>query len=495
MNKTKRFATASLLLAAILLASATLSGCDGFQLPTVPPQSPAASTAPPASAPAGETVAPTGEPSPSPDGTAPAAASPDPTATLEPTIEPTIEPTATPLPTATPAPTTPPGPWNDGDRPDVEVTKYYATTLPEGLKNSLKYNKYPAWLNYFVVMKSSNIRELPNAKAKSLASVRLAQRYELLAQVKGADGADWYRVRVSAKGAVGYIPASAGTPKAFQVGKSLARIEALKRMADLPGTVRVSNYKNRNGKPPQLPSKKEADEHGYLRDQAAPAYLAPDKTSSFRYAPDGTMAQLLGTSGDYSQVYIPTFDEVRYIPSKYIYGAKTDQIESLTQVAVVDRKYQNIMTFEYIDGQWNVVSYCYISTGKNSGYAKPTPVGDFIAIEKKKAGKYGLGEFWYLADGADPGAEDLKFEGYAPYAVRFTGGAYLHGLPRGVSYTTDPVTGESTLVMPKALTTESYGTFLGVRPESHMCVRNYTSHAKYMWQWFKIGSGAVLVIE
>ncbi len=483
-----------LLFTAIALAVLPLAGCDSFQLPTpLPQETGSVVTDSPSAEPVTPSATPEAEDSAVPEETATAEPTPTATPTEEPTPTPTPEPTPTPIPTATPVPK---GPWNDGDRSDVKVTKYFSTTLPDGMKKSLKYTKYPAYLSYFVVLKSSAIRELPSASAKSLKSVKLAQRYEMLAQVKGSDGkSDWYRVRVADGGAVGYIPASAGAPKFFQVNKVFDRIQALKKVTDQDGTVRVSNYKNRNGKPPLLPSKKDVDTFGNLRDQAAPAYLAADKSSSFRYAPDGTICQMLGTKGDFVQVYIPSFDEVRFIPTKYIYGAKADQIKSLTQVAVVDRKYQNIMTLEYIDGHWTIVSLAFVSTGKTGGYSDPTPVGDFMAIEKKRAGKYGIGEFWYLADGADPGAEDLKFSGYAPYAVRFTGGAYLHGLPKSVSYTTDPVTLESKLVMPGSLVAESYGTFLGVRPESHMCVRNYSSHAKFMWQWFKVGSGAVMVIE
>ena len=495
MKQNRSYKFSILFLTALVLVVLPLAGCDSFQLPTEMPQQTGSVTGNPSAGPV-ETVL---EPSSSPgDGSATA---PEGSATPEPTLTPTEEPTPTPTPdpTPTPAPTptpVPTGPWNDGDRPEVKVTRYYTTTLPDGLTKSLKYTRYPAYLNYFVVLKSSAIRELPNASAKSLKSVKLAQRYELLAQVKGTDGqSDWYRVRVADGGAVGYLPASSGSPKAFQVAKAFKRIEALKKVTDQDGTVRVSNYKNRNGRAPALPSKKEADTFGYLRDQSAPAYLAADKGSSFRYAPDGTICQMLGTVGDFVHVYIPTFDEVRYIPSKYIVGTKADQIKSLTQVAVVDRKYQNIMTFEVIDGHWAIVSLSFVSTGKTGGYSDPTPLGDYMTIEKKKPGKHGIGEFWYLHDGADPGAEELKFAGYAPYAVRFTGGAYLHGLPKSVSYTTDPVTGESKLVMPGSLVAESYGTFLGVRPESHMCVRNYSSHAKFMWQWFKVGSGAVLVIE
>jgi hypothetical protein len=406
-----------------------------------------------------------------------------------------VAPTVKPKPTATPVPTTPPGPWNDGDRADVKVTKYYTTALPDGLGVALKYKNYPAYLDYFVVLKSSTVRALPDTRAKSLLKVRLAQRYQMLAEVKGKDGKSvWYRVRIPGKPGIGYLPASAGSPRAFQIAKAYQHVLAMQQTADLPGTARVSNYKNRNGKPPLLPNKKDVDSYGYRRDQAAPAYLMPDKASSFRYTPDGTLVRILGTKGDFTQVYIVTFDEVRYIPTKYIYGQKTDVIKSLTQALVIDRKNQNIIVFECTKGKWNVVSYCFVSTGKNSGYSLPTPVGTFAAIEKKRPGKYGLGEFWYLADGVDPNSGDLKFEGYAPYAIRFTGGAYTHGLPKGVSYSTDPVTGESTLIMPSSRTYES-STCLGTSPQSHMCVRNYTSHAKFMWEWVKIGSAGVIVIE
>ena len=476
------------LISCLMALALLLAGCDGIipggtgestapadtGSPTDAPTQSAGSPAPSASAgesPGGEATPPS------------ASAAPEDTATPSPS--PTLEPT--PSPTPTPEPTVEPTP-HPGDRADVTVEKYFDSKLPEGLAVNLKYTRYSYTLDYFVVLKSSAIRELPNASAKSLQSVKLAQRYPMIAEVKGADGKVWYRVNAGSKG-IGYLPATAGSPRFFQVDKAWKEILTLQEITNQTGTVRVSNYKNVNGKPPLLPEKKETDKYGNRRDQAAPAYLAPDKASSFCYMPDGSLGQMLSTKSDFIEVYFPSIDEVRYVPKKYI-SSKKEAVSSLTQVIIVDRKNQNNMTLEFVDGTWSIASMSYVSTGKKGGYSLPTPLGYFAAIEKKRPGKYKLGEFWYLHDGADPNADDLKFSGYAPYAIRFTGGAYLHGLPVSVKY--DPVTNE--LIMPKNLTYES-STSLGTTPQSHMCVRNYTSHAKYMYDWVKIGEAAVIVIE
>lgn len=54
--------------------------------------------------------------------------------------------------------------------------------------------------------------------------------------------------------------------------------------------------------------------------------------------------------------------------------------------------------------------------------------------------------------------------GYAPYASRFTDGAYIHGVP----------------VNEPRKTQIEYSWSLGTTPRSHMCVRNATSHAKFI---------------
>ena len=69
--------------------------------------------------------------------------------------------------------------------------------------------------------------------------------------------------------------------------------------------------------------------------------------------------------------------------------------------------------------------------------------------------------------------------GYAPYASRFTNGAYIHGVPVNV---------------PRTAMIE-YSWSLGTTPRSHMCVRNATSHAKFVFDWAPTERSLVVVIE
>lgn len=57
--------------------------------------------------------------------------------------------------------------------------------------------------------------------------------------------------------------------------------------------------------------------------------------------------------------------------------------------------------------------------------------------------------------------------GFAPYASRFNNSGYIHGVP-----TNAPATG----IM-------EYSQSLGTTPRSHMCVRNATSHSRFIFEW------------
>jgi len=107
------------------------------------------------------------------------------------------------------------------------------------------------------------------------------------------------------------------------------------------------------------------------------------------------------------------------------------------------------------------------TTGKsNPPYAMKTPVGMYLLQEKKS-------KMFYYKDGT------TVIHGYAPWASRFTNGAYIHGVP-----TADP----------KAPIIE-YSWTLGTVPRSHMCVRNASSHAKFIYDWMKPLNSLVIVID
>lgn len=92
-----------------------------------------------------------------------------------------------------------------------------------------------------------------------------------------------------------------------------------------------------------------------------------------------------------------------------------------------------------------------------------------------------------LAKSPDPQTE---ISGFAPYALRFSGGGYIHGVPIDFKlgqnqYNTSPTDSKNY---------EEYLITIGTTPRSHKCVRNFTSHAKFLYDWAEIGSTAVIAI-
>jgi hypothetical protein len=199
----------------------------------------------------------------------------------------------------------------------------------------------------------------------------------------------WYRVRLTSGDGIGYVAASQVVVRSFQIETAFNRVKALKKIADLDNTTRIANYNNAAGKAPTQPGGKSVDSLGNSRDQSAPAYISPDTASAFTYAPDGTLCMVMGTVGNFVEAYFPGWDEVRYVPSKSPKGKSYlvpgDPVSTLTQAIVVDRKNENVMVFEYDGSQWNIVSMCFVSTGKKGGAYQPTPLGDFFT--EKHVGK------------------------------------------------------------------------------------------------------------
>ena len=69
--------------------------------------------------------------------------------------------------------------------------------------------------------------------------------------------------------------------------------------------------------------------------------------------------------------------------------------------------------------------------------------------------------------------------GFAPYASRFNNGGYIHGVP-----TNAPATGIRRIQL-----------YVGYHPRSHMCVRNATSHAKFIFEWAPVNETIIFVLE
>ncbi len=360
------------------------------------------------------------------------------------------------------------------------LVESFAPNLPSEFAMNLLYTKYLTNYDYALPKSGAGIRKGPGGAFDFVRKPGTYEKMNLVDSVRGEfipqyNSDVWYRVYWYDKAGIqtGYVYGPLITVRHYDLGRKINEVKAVQ--ADLSQAVTlgyVNNYKNKRGIPPKLPGGIN-DVFGNDYGQSAPGYASLKDLKNFVYIQDGTLLVILGKSGGYYQCRLPGKQTTYWVPQKYI--STTTTMKQATQYVVVDRKQQNAAVFQLTATGWELVSYQVITTGARDKYRYPTPLGAFMAIEKKT-------KFLYLHD------ETQEIDGYAPHAIRFSGGAYLHGVP--VAFKKDPVTGQ--LIDPGE--TESLST-LGTIPRSHKCVRNYTSHAKFLYDWAKIGQTAVIVIE
>ncbi|HKL10715.1 MAG TPA: L,D-transpeptidase family protein [Clostridia bacterium] len=360
---------------------------------------------------------------------------------------------------------------------EVEV---FEAEIPDGLTIDLKYDEYPSGYSYALIMTNTlNVRAEPAIEDNIINKVYYFEKVNLEAIVKGQyldkyETDLWYRIlwKDGENIREGFVFSALAEARTYQFDKMYEKVKLLKEELDANTSAYISNYKNINGRAPLFNGKVE-DEFGTARSQSAPAYYDLDDKSGFRYLEDGTLLTVFGENDSKTHYNVRTMEEglELWVPKKYV--SFRNSIEELTQVVVVDRKNQNEGVFEFVDGNWRLISYIFATTGEEAKYKMPTSLGYWMAIGTQP-------QFIYLDD------ITKEVAGYAPYTIRFNAGAYIHGVP--VNYSI--VNGAK--VDPGK---KEYLFTIGTVPRSHKCVRNYTSHAKFLYDWIEIGKAAVIVIE
>lgn len=264
------------------------------------------------------------------------------------------------------------------------------------------------------------------------------------------------------------------TVRVFQwekIKKQLAVVENFQRQ-DIRYAV-LQNYKNKNREAPVVANfkrnayKRVSDTLGVERYQSAPLYEVGNTKTPLIYGRDGSLVKLLSSDTlDMVKVEgLTNFDGTWEVPKRYVKSI-SDTVD-FHHVVVVDVTNQNICTLEKSGKGWIIRSMNPATTGRHKPpHAMETPVGIFLVQEQKS-------KMYYVKDGTK------TIEGFAPYASRFTNGAYVHGVP---------------VNNPRGKIIE-YSWSLGTTPRSHMCVRNASSHAKFVYDWVRPMASLVIVID
>ena len=262
------------------------------------------------------------------------------------------------------------------------------------------------------------------------------------------------------------------TTRVFQWGKIKERLRLLDSIQQKPARWAIlQNYRNKNGEAPLVRKfhrdayKRVSDTLGIERYQSVPLYLPEDTLTAERYGRDGDLVKLLEEGDRLSRIQTIYTDGEWLIPKKYVKPI-ADKV-TFNKAICVDVTNQNIATLEHIGSKWLVRSMNPATTGQHRPpYAQETPLGMFVVQEKKA-------RMIYLVDGSK------ETGGFAPYASRFTNGGYIHGVPVNA---------------PRKSLIE-YSPTLGTTPRSHMCVRNATSHAKFVYDWAPVNETIVFVFD
>jgi len=263
------------------------------------------------------------------------------------------------------------------------------------------------------------------------------------------------------------------TTRVFQLNKikeNLAYIENFQR-EEITYAV-LQNYKNKNGEAPTVKDfvrndyTRVSDTLGVERYQSAPLYILGETDAPTIYGRDGSLVKLISSDTlDMVKIEGISFRGTWDVPKRYI---KTlgDSIR-FNYIIFVDVTNQNTTVIEKTNKEWKIRSMNPATSGVHKPpYAMETPVGMFVIQENKS-------KMFFYKDGT------TEIGGFAPYASRFTNGGYIHGVPTN---------------NPKGNIIE-YSTTLGTIPRSHMCVRNASSHAKFIFDNAKPLKSLVIVID
>lgn len=208
------------------------------------------------------------------------------------------------------------------------------------------------------------------------------------------------------------------------------------------------------------------DSDGERAANASRYFKEPNEKSKWVYLADRSLIALEGNEKGFVKVSAPGKEGYLYIKKEKFRITKTTKIVNLIEkVIFVDRINQNTQMYDYTGGEFLFTHSSKSTTGYNNNVnSYKTPKGFYVVSNIKP----------YMMYYEDAKKEDVvKKTGRALYAVRFSGGYYLHGIPLK-----DELKGEE-----REKVRKSVANILGSHPSSHGCVRNSDKDARFISEW------------
>ena len=370
--------------------------------------------------------------------------------------------------------------------------------------DKVKFNNHaPENTNNFLFIKNSaSLLEAPYGNA--VAHLGFSEKPEILFDMvsdSANSNAKWYFTEFTKKGDTnvtrkekkdkngkviaenpttikGFIAGSEDnvSERGFYWNKMINRIEIVNNFIDTALKAKEDLYIITEYKPLSRDKPSKKDRFGNKNNQSIIGYTKANKEGEIINIPDQTIFKIIGEENNMLKIETPFYGGPYFIEKIEGTYKKAENIkEKVNKFIAIDPHSQTEVLFQRNPEteKYEVVTYSYVTTGKDGWGSYETPHGAFLIAFTRPYMTFT--RHARAGDKTLPGRSDLTIGGIAKYAVRFSGGGYMHGIPVGLNFK------GSTLNTGPALK-------IGTYKDSHKCVRHFDDQIEFIVGWVNADS-------
>ena len=264
--------------------------------------------------------------------------------------------------------------------------------------------------------------------------------------------------------------------RGFYWNKMINRIEIVNNFIDTALKAKEDLYIITEYKPLSRDKPSKKDRFGNKNNQSIIGYTKANKEGEIINIPDQTIFKIIGEENNMLKIETPFYGGPYFIEKTEGTYQKAENIkEKVNKFIAIDPHSQTEVLFQRNPEteKYEVVTYSYVTTGKDGWGSYETPHGAFLIAFTRPYMTFT--RHARAGDKTLPGRSDLTIGGSAKYAVRFSGGGYMHGIPVGLNFK------GSTLNTGPALK-------IGTYKDSHKCVRHFDDQIEFIVGWVNADS-------
>lgn len=338
------------------------------------------------------------------------------------------------------------------------IKAVYDNKIPSNIKADIKYkgSDLPKLLDYvFIKTVKGNIRKSPSTGSGIILRAPFNTKFRALEKIQVRKRI-WYKVQVGKE--IGYISGGVVHFKQFRFEKMLSEIDTLENFINENNKkgLKLATTHSYKPNPYNKGMNRTKDKYGVSLDQNIIGEYNPANLTL--HIPDRSIMAILSEGKKYAMVNVEGIKESPLKIEKSHITKRPNISRGFRKVITVDIKNQNLAAFEKINGEWTLVSYIYAKTGLESALGFETPRGSYVVPDVK-----------YEMEYRDNFGRN---SGMARYAIRFSGGGYLHGTPLALVENKN----KDFFLDEKE---RGLGTYKGTRK----CIRNTEEHARFLFDW------------